>query len=186
MKPVAPVFEVRWPFRNVANWKHFYLFLCQVLGMLNYLDKTNLRYVQLLYTDDSYGRDSVAQFDLLLSQSDFSICVAQRVMLAESGVLSEESANDVVIRLLQKPVANTVVVFAGTRYIRAILRAVEQLPRAAEIFKFVGPTTWGNRESVTMDLQNAGNDAVTFALDLEDLSNVSQCTYCSGCLLDLF
>ena len=155
------------------------MLFAQVLGMLNYLVRNDLRYVQLLHTDDSYGRESVAQFDLLRSQFNFSICVAQRVRLAESGVLSDESSNDVVIRLLLKPVANTVVIFAGTRYIRAVLSAVERSPQAAATFKFLGPTTWGNIEAVTAGLRGVGNDAVTFALNLEDRSDVSLCAVVS-------
>ena len=148
--------------------------------MLNYLDRSDLRYVQLLYTNDAYGRQGVTQFDRLTAQHNFSVCVAQRVVIPERGVVSKESSDDVVIDLLQKPVANTVVIFADTRYIRAFLEAVQRSARATEIFKFVGPTTWGNRLAVTQDLTAVGSEAVTFMLDLNGGGGVSHCRWV-GC-----
>ncbi|KAK7087415.1 uncharacterized protein [Littorina saxatilis] len=139
----------------------------QVLGMLKYLDQNNLRYVQLLYTDDSYGLQGINQFDLLIRMHNFSICVAQRVVFPESGVVSQESSDDAVVDLLQKPVANTVVIFAGTNYIRAFLEAVQRSPAATRSFKFVGPSTWGASYAVTEKIPEVGNDAVTFALDFQ-------------------
>ncbi|XP_076452891.1 uncharacterized protein LOC143288376 [Babylonia areolata] len=139
----------------------------QVLGTLRYLDANNIRYVQLLYTVDAYGEQGKAQFDLLIERYNFSVCVAQRVGFPDSAVVSAESSDDVVTELLQKPVANTVVIFAGTGHIRAFLEAVARNPAAVGTFKFVGPTTWGDKQSVTENIRDVANDAVTFALDFQ-------------------
>lgn len=141
----------------------------QVLAMLQYLDKNNIRYVQLLYTDESYGQQGVTQFDRLIDQYDLKICVAQRVVFPESGVVSQESSNDVVKVLLQKPAANTTVIFAGTKYIRAFLLAVQRTPGAQGTLKFVGPTTWGNNAAVTNGIPAIANDAVTLMMDFQSL-----------------
>lgn len=137
----------------------------QVLAILSYLNTNNLRYVQVLYTDDSYGVQSLAQFDV--QRAKFSICVAQRVVFPESGVVSEVSSDDVVYKILQKRLANTVVIFAGTNYIRAFLKAVERKTAITQTFKFIGPSTWGISESVTDGIRGAANDAVTFVLDFQ-------------------
>ncbi|KAL8562533.1 hypothetical protein ACOMHN_045798 [Nucella lapillus] len=139
----------------------------QVLGTLRYLDTNNLRYIQVLYTVDAYGVEGKAQFDLLIQQYNFSICVAQRVAFPESSVVSQESSDDVVSELLQKPIANTVVIFAGTGHIRAFLLAVARNPAAVGTFKFVGPTSWGNKQSVTNNIRHVANNAVTFTLDFQ-------------------
>lgn len=141
----------------------------QVMAMLRYLDENDIRYVQLLYTNNSYGQQGVAQFERIIQQQNFRVCVAQMVIFPESEVVSEESSLDVVNLLLQKPAANTTVIFAGTKYIRALLRAVQDTPGAQGTLKFLGPTTWGNNAEVTNGIDAVANDAVTLMLDFQSL-----------------
>lgn len=142
--------------------------------MLEYLNKNNIRYVQLLYSGDSYGEQGVAQFELVLKSNGYRICVAQKVVFPENNIVSQESSDDVVNTLLQKPVANTVVIFAGTKYIRAFLQAVQRSPGANGVFKFLGPTTWGNNIDITSGLGAVAKDAVTLMLDFQAI-DVSKC-----------
>lgn len=137
--------------------------------MLKYLDQNNIRYVQLLYTETSYGIQAVAQFELMIKKDGFHICVAQKVLFPETGIASDESSNKVVSSLLVNPVANTVVIFADTKYIQAFLKAVARNSKAASTFKFVGPTTWGNYPDVTQDIVGVASDAVTLMMDFQSL-----------------
>ncbi|KAK7481552.1 hypothetical protein BaRGS_00027201, partial [Batillaria attramentaria] len=145
----------------------------QVRAMLSYLDKNNIRYVQLLYTNDSYGQQGVAQFERIIRMDRLRVCVAQKVVFPESGVVSEESSDDVVNLILQKPAANTTVIFAGTKYIRAFLeavqRAVRRSPALRGSMKFLGPTTWGNNADVTNGIDAVANDAVTLMMDFQSI-----------------
>ncbi|KAK6190589.1 hypothetical protein SNE40_002421 [Patella caerulea] len=139
----------------------------QADAMASFLDKYNIRYVQLLYTNDSYGKLGAKMFEEIASKK--RICVGQKVAYREEGVVSEEVSNEVVTLLRQKPLANTVIVFAGSSYINALLRALDRVPGEKFDFKFIGSDTWGYSEDAILGSEKYATGSVTLSLESEDL-----------------
>ncbi|ESO97858.1 hypothetical protein LOTGIDRAFT_103681 [Lottia gigantea] len=139
----------------------------QAEAMVDFLDKHNIRYVQVLYTDTSYGILGSKAFEEAASRK--RICVAQMVSYPDEGIVSNEISNDVVTALLQKPVANTVVVFAGTNYINALLKAVGRVAGDTSPFKFIGSETWGNSEDAIIGSEKYASGSVSLGLETVNL-----------------
>ena len=140
------------------------MFFClQILGILKYLVANNLHYVQLLYSSNLYGLEAVDDFKGLSSQ--FSICVAQQVAFSQQELVSDESSDDVVISLLQKPTANTVVIFATTVQVRSFLQAVSRNSLAMVTLKFIGTDQWSEHELVAGNIKGAAEDSIFFVHD---------------------
>ncbi|XP_067683891.1 uncharacterized protein [Haliotis asinina] len=139
----------------------------QVQAMITFLNSKDIRYVQVLYAQSNYGEFGAAAFKRLAPQK--RICVAQMVMFPDNGTVSRESSNDVVTQILAKPVANTIVVFAGTSYINALLRAVQRNPRAIGKFRFLGSETWGKNEDAILGVEEIAKGSVTFSLKTVNL-----------------
>ena len=141
----------------------------QARAMVNFLDKFNLRYVQVVYTLTNYGEFAAKAFKRLASE--YRICVAQMVLFPDNGTVSKESSNDVITGLLQKPLANTIVVFAGTNYINAFLKAVERNENAKGKFRFLGSETWANNENAFYGVEQTALGSVTMNIQTKNIND---------------
>ncbi|KAL5016529.1 hypothetical protein ScPMuIL_006118 [Solemya velum] len=139
----------------------------QALAMATFLQRNDVRYVQVVHTPNNYGRLGSEAFQKHAKTK--KICVAQTIVFADSGSVTRESANDVVTALLQKPVANAVVMFADTSYINALLTAVKQNPDATGKFYFVGSETWATNLDAIAGVEDISEGSVTLNLESSDL-----------------
>ncbi|XP_041349145.1 uncharacterized protein LOC121368478 [Gigantopelta aegis] len=157
--------QFRYPyfFRTVPADDH------QARAMVNFLDKFNLRYVQVVYTLTNYGEFAAKAFKRLAPE--YRICVAQMVLFPDNGTVSKESSNDVITGLMQKPLANTIVVFAGTNYINAFLKAVERNENAKGKFRFLGSETWANNEDAFTGVEKTALGSVTLNIQTKNIND---------------
>lgn len=139
----------------------------QTLAMVEFLKRNDVRYVQVVHPPSSYGRQGSEAFHKHAKEN--KICVAQTIVFADSGSVTRESANDVVTALLQKPVANSVVIFADTRYINALLTAVKQNRDATGKFHFLGSETWATNLDAIAGVEDISEGSVTLNLESSDL-----------------
>lgn len=144
----------------------------QAMGMIKFLQKYDIRYVQVVHTADNYGEMGAAIFNKLAKEN--KICVAQTVSFAFKETVTRENANDVVVELLDKPVANTVVVFADATFINAMLQAVKRNPEAVGKFRFIGSDTWANNVESTEGVEEMAVDSVSFDLDVVDIQEFDE------------
>ena len=141
----------------------------QTMAMVRFLRKYDIRYVQVVHTADNYGEQGARNFSKTAEAN--KVCVAQMVAFDEKSVVTTESANDVVAALLEKPIANTVVIFADTSFINALFRAIRRNPEAHNKFKFIGSDSWANNKEATDGVEDLAVGSVTFDLDTVDLED---------------
>lgn len=139
----------------------------QAMGMIEFLQKFDIRYVQVVHTATNYGEQAAEVFNELASNN--KICVAQTISFPDKSTVTEENANDVVLALLQKPVANTVVIFADTTYINELLLAIKRNTDSHGKFKFIGSDTWANNLEATSGVEKYAVGSVTFDHDVGNL-----------------
>ena len=148
----------------------------QAMAMIRFLRRYNIRYVQIVHTSDNYGEQGAQIFKEKAEEN--KICVAQTVAFPDKSVVTTESANDVVLALLEKPIANTVVVFADASFINEMLQAIRRNPEAINKFKFIGSDAWANNKEATDTVEDLAVGSVTFDLDTKDLRDFD--TYLSS------
>ncbi|XP_060080414.1 uncharacterized protein LOC132559805 [Ylistrum balloti] len=141
----------------------------QVEGIIKFLDKFNLRYVQVVYKRDNYGELATEAFTNMAAQ--YKICVSNTIGFPDNGSVTRESANEVVTYLLEQPNANTVVVFASTEYIKGLVQGISRNPNAHGRFHFVGSETWGNNMEAIAGNEELVKGAVTLTLESSDISD---------------
>ena len=141
----------------------------QSLAMVRFLDTNNIRYVQVVHTPNDYGIQGAAKFNELASHEDHKICVAQTIGFPDNETVTRESADRVVRLLLNKPVANTVVVFADQSYINAMLQAINRNAGSIGKFKFIGSETWGNNYGAIGGVEPLAVGSVTLGLEFSDI-----------------
>ena len=141
----------------------------QALAMVRFLRNFDVRYVQVVHQADNYGESGARIFTQ--TAEAHKICVSQTVAFTDKSVITQESANDVVLALLEKPIANTVIVFADSSFINALLQAVRRNPEAHNKFKFIGSDAWANNKEATRDVEDIAVGSVTFDLDTVDLKD---------------
>ena len=139
----------------------------QAMAMIKFLRRYNIRYVQIVHTADNYGEQGAQIFNSLAEEN--KICVAQTVSFSDKSVVTAESANDVILALLEKPIANTVVVFASSSFINEMLQAIRRNPEALNKFRFIGSDSWANNKEATDSVEDLAVGSVTFDLDTRDL-----------------
>ena len=139
----------------------------QALAMVKFLDQNDIRYVQVLHTRSNYGTLGAQAFADIASQ--YRICLAQKVVFADNSSVTQESGNDAVLDLLNKPNANTVVVFADGDHIAELLRAVRRNPNALNRFIFIGSETWGTSLDVVSGSEDLAVRSVTMTLESTDI-----------------
>ncbi|XP_069135753.1 LOW QUALITY PROTEIN: uncharacterized protein [Argopecten irradians] len=141
----------------------------QVEGIIKFLDKFNLRYVQVVFKRDNYGVLATEAFKSMAA--NYKICVSNTIAFPDNGTISRESANEVVTYLLEQPNANTVVVFASTDYIKGLVQGISRNPNAHGRFHFVGSETWGNNMEAIAGNEELVQGAVTLTLESSDISD---------------
>ncbi|KAH9515187.1 hypothetical protein Btru_019453 [Bulinus truncatus] len=139
----------------------------QVEAMLKFLDKMDIRYIQILYEDNSNG-DSAMTY-LTSRASAYRICVAQTVPFPDLGVISSETSNAIVAKLIQKPAANTVVTFLNVEFVNSLLQAVGRSSRAQNKLRFVGSSAWADSQDAILNAEIYAVDSVTLKLDSSDV-----------------
>lgn len=139
----------------------------QSLAMVEFLNKNNIRYVQIVHSPSDYGKMGAKNFEYLAGQS--KICVAQTVEFPDNSSVTQESADKVVRSLLEKPVANTVIVYAGVKYINEMLKAMTRNAGAEGKFKFIGSETWGNNYGAISGVERLAKGSVTLTLESSDI-----------------
>ena len=139
----------------------------QAMGMIELLQKFDIRYVQVVHTASNYGEMGAAVFNELAENN--KICVAQTISFPDKSTVTPENANDVVLAMLQKPVANTIVIFADTTYINQLLQAIKRNPDAQGKFQFIGSDSWANNLESTAGVEEYAVGSITFDLDVVDL-----------------
>ncbi|WAR03383.1 GRM7-like protein [Mya arenaria] len=144
----------------------------QVTGMIKFLREFDIRYVQVVHSADNYGEQGAEIFKQVAA--DNRICIAQTISFPYKKATTIENANDIVLSLLQKPVANTVVIFADSSQINSLLQAIKRSPEAYGKFKFVGSDTWANNVESTDGQEDIAVGSVTFDLDINDLAEFDQ------------
>ncbi|OWF48090.1 uncharacterized protein LOC110453540 [Mizuhopecten yessoensis] len=141
----------------------------QVEGIIKFLDKYNLRYVQVVFKRDNYGELATEAFTSMAAQ--YKICVSNTIAFPDNGSVTRESANEVVTYLLEQPNANTVVVFASTDYIAGLVQGISRNPNSHGRFHFVGSETWGNNMEAIAGNEELVQGAVTLNLESSDISD---------------
>lgn len=139
----------------------------QAMGIIKFLRNFDIRYVQVVHTADNYGEQGAEIFSKLAFEQ--KVCVAQTVSFLPQSVVTVENANDVILSLLKKPVANTVIVFADISYINEMLQAVRRNPDAHGKFRFIGSDTWANNPEPIDGVQDIALGSVTVDLDVVDI-----------------
>ncbi|XP_060605256.1 uncharacterized protein LOC132757830 isoform X2 [Ruditapes philippinarum] len=139
----------------------------QAMGIMKFLRNYDIRYVQIVHTSDNYGEQAAKILNQLAEEQ--KVCVAQTVAFLPQSSVTVENANDVVLSLLKKPVANTVIVFADISFINELLQAVRRNPDARGKFKFIGSDTWANNHESIEGVEDIALHSVTLDLDVVDI-----------------
>ncbi|XP_064612204.1 uncharacterized protein LOC135476193 isoform X2 [Liolophura sinensis] len=153
----------RYPFfiRTVPSDDH------QADAVLAFLNKKNMRYVQILSSPTDYGRLGSKAF--IERAERHRICVAQSVVFPDNGTVTRESASDAVTTMLDKPLANIVVIFADTGYLNEFLMAVKKNVQANKKFRFVGSIMWSLNFQMDPSVVETTLGAVTLNLESKDM-----------------
>ncbi|XP_055861139.1 uncharacterized protein LOC106076542 [Biomphalaria glabrata] len=139
----------------------------QVEAMLKFLDKMDIRYIQILHEDNSNG---ISAKDYLITRAAaYRICVAQTVPFPDLGVISPETSNGIVAKLLQKPAANTVVTFLSVEFVNSLLLAIGRSSTAQNKLRFVGSSSWADSQDAYRNAETWAVDSVTLKLDSNDV-----------------
>lgn len=141
----------------------------QVEAMLQFLDKSDIRYVQIVYEDNSNGITAKEAF--LAQASKYRICVAQTVDFPDLGVVSSETSNSIVSKLILKPAANTVVTFLATEFINSLLQAVGRSDRAQKKLRFIGSVAWADSQDALLGTDTQAVGSITLKLDSDDIGD---------------
>ncbi|XP_053375883.1 uncharacterized protein LOC123533310 [Mercenaria mercenaria] len=144
----------------------------QAMGMIKFLSNYDIRYVQVVHSADNYGEQAANVFNTLAS--DNKVCIAQTVSFLPQSSVTVENANDVVLALLKKPVANTVIVFADITYINELLQAIRRNPDAHGKFRFIGSETWANNPEAIEGVEDIALSSVTVDLDVVDIRDFDE------------
>lgn len=139
----------------------------QSLAMIKFLNANNIRYVQIVHSPNDYGKMGAEKFKSMAA--DNKICVAQTIGFPDNSSVTQESADKVVRSLLEKPVANTVVVYADAKYIHEMLKAMTRNAGASGKFRFIGSETWGNNYEAISGVEYLAKGSVTLNLESSDI-----------------
>ncbi|CAL1541550.1 unnamed protein product [Lymnaea stagnalis] len=141
----------------------------QVEAMLQFLDQSDIRYVQIVYEDNSNGLTAKDTF--LAEASKYRICVAQTVNFPDLGEVSSETSNSIVSKLVLKPAANTVVTFLGTDFVNSLLQAVGRSDRAQNKLRFIGSVAWADNQDAIQGADRQAVGSITLKLDSDDIGD---------------
>ena len=139
-----------------------------VEAMTNFLNQNDIRYVQVVHTANNYGIRGSEVFNRIAEEQ--RICVAQTISFADKGISLADSANNIVSVLLEKPLANTIVIFAQPLYINELLKAINREPLAIQRkYRFVGASQWGKTWEAVRNVEHIAENSVSMAIQNSDI-----------------
>ncbi|XP_065200701.1 metabotropic glutamate receptor 3-like [Planococcus citri] len=141
--------------------KHKYDYFCrtipsdyyQVQVIAKIIDQLKWTYVSVIYEESNYGIKGLEELEKVLNERKICIAIKEKV-LKDSGVPNEAFYDKVVAKLLTKPLARGVIVFASDQEVAGIMRAVKRL-NITNRFSWIGSDGWSAR-----DLVSDGNEEV--------------------------
>eukprot|EP00106_Octopus_bimaculoides_P013986 XP_014781428.1 PREDICTED: uncharacterized protein LOC106877137 [Octopus bimaculoides] len=137
-------------------------------AIVSFLKHYNIPYVQIVHSSGSFGAKGAEVFREYALEN--KICVAQTIQFIEQGISVADSANNVMKTLLNKPLANTVVIFAEVLYARELLKVLKREPIVIRNnYKFIAAGLWGQRLDVIEGVESVAASSVTIAVDGIDI-----------------
>ncbi|XP_029653751.1 metabotropic glutamate receptor 3-like, partial [Octopus sinensis] len=137
-------------------------------AIVNFLKHYKIPYIQIVHSSSSFGAKGAEVFKEYALEN--KICVAQTVQFIEQGISASDSANNVMKTLLNKPLANTVVIFAEVLYTHELLKILKQEPIGIRNnYKFIAAGLWGQRLDVIEGVEEVAAGSVTIAVDGIDI-----------------
>ena len=139
-------------------------------AIVSFLKRYGQKNIQVLYSDNTYGRGGVS--DLILAARMEGICIAAQQRVSSNTSVDIEAANNVAASLLKRPNATVVVMFMHMEYTNAVLQAVGRNPMILGKYLFVGTSAWGSVGTVVANVQDqVYANSVTFAEQTADVLN---------------
>ncbi|KPJ05589.1 V-type proton ATPase subunit C [Papilio xuthus] len=112
----------------------------QVRAMVEIAKKLEWRYVSVIYEESNYGIKAFEDLETMLARNNICIAVKERLM-RESGEPHDSTYDGLVQRLMARPRARGVIVFACEREVAALMAAVRR--RGANVaFGWLGSDCW--------------------------------------------
>lgn len=134
----------------------------------DFLKYYDISYVQVVHSSSSFGAKGAEVFKEQALEK--RICVAQTVQFLEQGISAADSANNVMKTLLNKPLANTIVIFAEVLYTRELLKVLKREPKTIQNnYKFIIAGLWGQRTDIIGDVEDVALGSVSIAVDGIDI-----------------
>jgi len=124
--------------------------------MANLLKYKSIKYIQVIYLDDSYGQGLFMALKEALANTD--VCITNM-----TAVTSTDMAKAVTM-LIDNKVTKYVALLTDNMGARRLLQAVDADQRIRNQFVFLGTSSWGNDMSVISNLGSAEN-AITVSLN---------------------
>lgn len=139
----------------------------QARAMVSFLKRFDIKYVQVINTNDTVGHNGKEEFAKLAFIN--KICIVQNISLKREEALTQQDADAGVAKLLAFPKSNAVVVFTANP--RLILLAAEKNSQVAGMFLFLATDKWGADPDMLKGLDNllAYRHVVIFDIETADL-----------------
>ncbi|XP_064620109.1 uncharacterized protein LOC135483289 [Lineus longissimus] len=137
----------------------------QMKGIVTLLKKFDIDNIQVINSPDPYGISASTELIRIAKKND--ICIAQNITFQDRGVITPQSAQDLVNLLLNRPNATVVVTILPNDYISLFLKAVKAtgIQGAVGKFRFIASEGWGNDPTVIKGAESFLDGTVTFNLE---------------------
>ncbi len=134
----------------------------QVYAMASVLKSEGWLYVQLIYTNDSYGLNGAQAFHTIADAS--GICISYQEAVPKDA--TTEQLSDILKTLVDNKETRAVVMFVEGDTARSVLEAANTAD-VRGVFTWYGTTSWGTHQEVIQGLDLISEGAVTISLDQE-------------------
>ncbi|XP_034475768.1 metabotropic glutamate receptor 2 [Drosophila innubila] len=123
----------------------------QVKAMVEIVKTMGWTYVSIIYEESNYGIKAFEELEVLLGRHN--ICIANKEKLVkDSGVAEDIAYDNIVQKLLTKPLARGAIIFGSDQEVRQVMRAVRRL-NATGAFSWIGSDGWSARNLVSDDYE---------------------------------
>ncbi|XP_057668815.1 metabotropic glutamate receptor 2 isoform X2 [Diorhabda carinulata] len=124
----------------------------QVKAMVDIIRKMGWSYISIIYEESNYGIKAFEELEDLLAK--YSLCIAiKEKLVKDSGVARESAYDNIVHRLMTKPMARGCIVFGSDQEVAELMKAVRRC-NATGYFSWIGSDGWSARSLVS-----EGNEA---------------------------
>ncbi|XP_014359106.2 metabotropic glutamate receptor 6 [Papilio machaon] len=130
----------------------------QVRAMVEIAKKLEWRYVSIIYEESNYGTKAFEDLETMLARNSICIAVKERLM-RESGAPHDSTYDALVQRLLARPRARGVIVFACEREVAGLMAAVRR-NGAGDSFRWLGSDCWAGGELLAAGNERAVEGAI--------------------------